>query len=343
MEALLLERMRNGLAQKQNNLTEWLYTTPLGKKKVLLGPSTEQSVQARLDVIDDAISKADSKTLGKCEVCHEVVETELLEVDYTACVCIEHLSGKERRQLESELELAQEVQKTLLPQEVPNIPGLEIAAFSRPAQIVGGDYFDFVDFSDGLHGLAIADVAGHGVSASLHMASIQALLRTLVPINKSPAEVMRQIHKLFIHNIRFETFVTFFIGAFDVSTKTLTFSNAGHQPPLVLHKNKSQKESVEMLRPTGAAIGLVEEAEFTEKKIELYEEDLLVLYTDGVTETANLQNQEFGRERLIKLSKQLIKAPVKKVVQEIRQGLEEFSVGKPIADDITIVICKIKS
>jgi len=295
-----------------------------------------------LDVIDDAISKADAKTLGKCEVCHEVVETELLEVDYTACVCIEHLSKEERRHLESELELAQDVQKMLLPQEVPNIPGLEIAAFSRPAQIVGGDYFDFVDFSNGFHGLAIADVAGHGVSASLHMASIQALLRTLVPLNQSPAEVMRQVHKLFIHNIRFETFVTFFIGAFDSTTKTLTFSNAGHQPPLVLHKNKSEKESVEMLWPTGAAIGLVEEAEFAEKTIELQKEDLLVLYTDGVTEAVNFRNQEFGRKRLITLSQRLNNAPVKKLIQEIRHGLEEFSEGKPLADDTTIVICKIK-
>ena len=343
METLLLERMHKGLLQKQNNLTKWLHATPLDKKKISLGPSKEQSVHACLDFIDDAISKAEAKTLGKCEVCHEVVETKLLEVDYTACVCIEHLSEEERRQLESELELAQDVQKMLLPQEVPNIPGLEISAFSRPAQIVGGDYFDFVDFSDGLHGLAIADVAGHGVSASLHMASIQALLRTLVPGSKSPAEVMHQVHKLFIHNIRFETFVTFFIGAFDSSTKTLTFSNAGHQPPLVLHKNERKKESVEMLRPTGAAIGLVEEAKFAEKTIELHEEDLLVLYTDGVTETVNPQNQEFGRERLIKLSKQLINAPVKQVVQEIRQGLEEFSEGKPIADDTTLVICKIKS
>jgi sigma-B regulation protein RsbU (phosphoserine phosphatase) len=342
MEALLLERMHKGLLQKQDNLTEWIHATPLDKKKVLLGPSTEESVHARLNVIDDAISKADSKTLGKCEVCHEVVETELLEVDYTACVCIEHLSKEERRNLESELELAQDVQKMLLPQEVPNISGLEIAAFSRPAQIVGGDYFDFVDFSNGLHGLAIADVAGHGVSASLHMASIQALLRTLVPINKSPAEVMRQIHKLFIHNIRFETFVTFFIGAFDSSTKTLTFSNAGHQPPLVLHNNKSKKESVEMLRPTGAAIGLVEEALFAEKTIELQKDDLLVLYTDGVTEAVNHQNQEFGRERLIKLSQQVNNEPIKKVVQEIRHGLEEFSEGKTLADDTTIVICKIK-
>jgi sigma-B regulation protein RsbU (phosphoserine phosphatase) len=164
----------------------------------------------------------------------------------------------------------------------------------------------------------------------------------LVPVNKSPAEVMGQLHKLFIHNIRFETFVTFFIGAFDSSTKTLTFSNAGHLPPLVLRNNTSKKESVEMLRPTGAAIGLVEEAEYAEKTIELQKEDLLVLYTDGITEAVNLQNQEFGRERLIKLIQQVNNAPVKQVVQEIRQGLGEFSEGKPLADDTTIVICKIK-
>ena len=229
----------------------------------------------------------------------------------------------------------------LLPQEVPNIPGLEIAAFSRPAQIVGGDYFDFIDFSNGFNGLAIADVAGHGVSASLHMASIQALLRTLVPLNQPPAEVMRQVHKLFIHNIRFETFVTFFIGAFDSSTKTLTFSNAGHQPPLVLYKNKSKIESVEMLRPTGAAIGLVEEAEFSEKKIELQEEDLLVLYTDGVTEAMNTNNQQFGRERLEKLVRHAEHMPVKDVIQKIRLSLEEFIEGKPLADDTTLVVCRI--
>jgi sigma-B regulation protein RsbU (phosphoserine phosphatase) len=342
MEALILERMRKGLLQKRDRLTEWLQATPLDKKKVLLGPSTEQSVRTRLDVIDDTLSKAHSKVFGKCEICHEEVEPELLEVDYTACVCIEHLSKEERRHLERELELAKDVQKNLLPQEAPHIPGLEIAAFSRPAQIVGGDYFDFIDFSNGFHGFAIADVAGHGVSASLHMASIQALLRTLVPVNESPAEVMRQVHKLFIHNIRFETFVTFFIGAFDSSTKRFTFCNAGHQPPLVLHKGEREKESMEMLRPTGAAIGLVEEAEFKEETIDLQKHDLLVLYTDGVTEAMNPQNQEFGRERLAKLSRPANNTPVKEVVQQIRQGLEEFSEGRPLGDDTTIVICQIK-
>jgi sigma-B regulation protein RsbU (phosphoserine phosphatase) len=342
MEAYILDRIRNGLLQKREWLTEWLHSTPLNKKEVLLGPSTEQSVLCCVDVIDEAITKAESKTLGKCEVCHENVDPELLEVDYTASVCIDHLSEQERRQLEGELELAQNVQKMLLPQDTPTIPGLEIAAFSRPAQILGGDYFDFIDFRNGFHGLAIADVAGHGVSASLHMASIQALLRTLVPVNKSPAEVMRQVHKLFIHNIRFETFVTFFIGAFDASTKALTYCNAGHQPPLVLHKTVSKKESVEMLWPTGAAVGLVEEADFAEKTIELQQEDLLVMYTDGVTEAVNPKNQEFGRERLAKLSQQVNNIPVKKLILEIRKSLEGFSEGKPLVDDTTIVICRIK-
>jgi sigma-B regulation protein RsbU (phosphoserine phosphatase) len=342
MEAFILDRIRNGLLQKREWLTDWLHSTPLIKKEVMLGPSTEQSVICCVDVIDEVIAKADSKTLGKCEVCHEDVNPELLEVDYTASVCIDHLSERERRQLEGELELAKNVQKMLLPQETPNIPGLEIAAFSRPAQILGGDYFDFIDFRNGFHGLAIADVAGHGVSASLHMASIQALLRTLVPVNKSPAEVMRQVHKLFIHNIRFETFVTFFIGAFDSSTKSLTYCNAGHQPPLVLNKTKTEKESVEMLWPTGAAIGLVEEANLAEKTIELREEDLLIMYTDGVTEAVNPQNQEFGRERLAKLSQQVNNVPVKKLIQEIRKSLDGFSEGKPLVDDTTIVICRIK-
>jgi RNA polymerase-binding transcription factor DksA len=267
MESPILKRMHKGLLQQRDNLNKWLQETPLGKKEILLGTSTEQSVRERLTVIDDAVTRVDSGTLGKCKVCHEDVEPELLEVDYTACVCLDHLSDKERRRLENELELAQDVQKMLLPQEVPSIPGLEIAAFSRPAQIVGGDYFDFIDFRNEIHGMAIADVAGHGVSASLHMASVQALLRTLVPVNKSPADTMSQLHKLFIHNIRFETFVTFFLGAFDPSSKKLVYCNAGHQPPLVFRKTRSQEDSIVFLQPTGAAIGLVEDAIFGENTI----------------------------------------------------------------------------
>lgn len=341
MEARIVERIHQGLLEKRDSLTEWLRATPLNKKEIFLGPSTNQAVQARLGAIDTAISKAESGTLGRCEVCHDDVEPELLEIDYSACVCIDHLSEEEVRHLESELELAQSVQKMLLPQEAPKIPGLEVAAYSRPAQIVGGDYFDFVEFETGFYGLAIADVAGHGVSASLHMASVQSLLKALAPISRSPAEVIRQIHKLLIHNIRYTTFVTFFIGAFDPSTKRLTFCNAGHNPPLVLRSRKRMTDAPVLLKPTGAAIGLVEEADFGENSIDLQEGDLLVLYTDGVTEAVNRQDQAFGRERLATLVRHLDHLPARDVVNEIRQGLDEFSGGRPFVDDTTFVVCRI--
>ncbi|GAG93539.1 unnamed protein product, partial [marine sediment metagenome] len=273
-----------------------------------------------LSDIDNSITEAESGTLGLCEVCQEYVETDLLEIDYTACVCITHFSEEEVRHLETELELAQSVQKALLPQKVPNIPGLEIAAFSRPAQIVGGDYFDFIEFGTGTHCLAIADVAGHGVSASLYMASIQAMLRAIVPVNHSPAEVLRQMHKLFIHNIRFTTFVTFFVGAFDPTTKTLTYCNAGHNPPMVLQKRNNGKGPIVWLNPTGAAIGLVEEAEFGEKTLSLHEGDLLVMYTDGATEAVDPQNEEFGSERLVAMIERLYQSTPKEVVRGIREG-----------------------
>lgn len=341
MEAPVLERIRTGLAEKRVGLAEWLHMTPTDNKGVLLGPSTEQEVHAHLVVIDNAIEKAEEGSLGRCEVCQEYVEPELLEIDYTACVCITHFSDKEVRELETELELTQNVQRTLLPQEIPNIRSLEIAAFNRPAQIVGGDYFDFINFGRETHCLAIADVAGHGVSASLYMASIQAMLHSVGPENHSPAEVVKKIHKLLIHNIRFTTFVTFFIGVFDPTTKTFTYCNAGHNPPMVLRERKPGKESIVWLNPTGAAIGLLEEAEFGEKTFAFHEGDLLVMYTDGVTEAVNNQNEIFGNERLAAVSKKYHQCPPVEIIQGIRAGLDEFSGGKPFADDTTVVICKI--
>ena len=341
MGTMIFERIHKSLLEKRAGLTEWLRTTPLYKKQVLLGPSAEQGVHTHLGAIDGSIERVETGTLGCCQVCHDTVETDLLEIDYTACVCIEHLSEEEVRHLEAQLELAQSVQRTLLPQEVPSVPGLEIAAFSRPAQIVGGDYFDFIEFGSGYHGLAIADVAGHGVSASLHMASIHAMLHAIASVSHSPAEVVRRVHELFVHNIRFTTFVTFFIGAFDPAAKTLTYCNAGHNPPIVLRKERNRGGAMTWLGPTGAAIGLIEEAKFGEQTIELYEGDLVVMYTDGVTEATNLQNEEFGPERLAALIRRVDPSTPREVVREVREGLEVFGEGKPLADDTTVVVCRI--
>src|SRR5574342_227883 len=110
-------------------------------------------------------------------------------MDYTAHVCLDHYSDEERQRLESELELSQVVQRALLPQRAPRISGVEIAGFSRPAEIIGGDYFDFFKFRDGSHGLVIADISGHGVSAAMLMSSLQTAIQTMAPDLDSPAEV----------------------------------------------------------------------------------------------------------------------------------------------------------
>jgi sigma-B regulation protein RsbU (phosphoserine phosphatase) len=336
-----LERIRENLTEKRSDMHEWIRTAPSHRKTVLLGPSTEQAVHSHIKNIEGSIAEIESDTFGICEVCQESVETERLEIDYTCCVCIDHFSVEEIRDLENELELAQTIQKTLLPQGDLNIPGLDIAAYSRPAQLLGGDYFDFVELKEGKYYLAIADVAGHGVSASLHMASIQAMLRSIAPTSQSPSEIANKIHRLFVHNIQFTTFVSLFLGAFDPDTRSLAYSNAGHNPPLVFQTKKDGKISSSCLNPTGAAIGLIEDMEYGEQILKLHKTDLLVMYTDGLTEAMDQRNEMFGVERLVEIIEGTYPAPPKEVIQKIKEGLEAFIEGRSLADDTTIVVCKV--
>ncbi|HEX6303771.1 MAG TPA: PP2C family protein-serine/threonine phosphatase [Anaerolineales bacterium] len=340
MEVKIFDRFLQSLLDARSNLSSWLQSAPPEKKDKRFGPAEEQAVRQHLHVIDTCIEKAEANTLGLCRVCHGFVDTELLEMDYTASVCLDHYSEKERRQLEYELELAQSVQRTLLPQQGPDIPGLEVAAYSRPAQIVGGDYFDFIEFRHGRHGIAMADVAGHGMSASLHMASIQTLLRTLVPTHDSPAEVVQQVQQLFRHNIRFTTFVTLFLGAYDAQTRQLTYCSAGHNHPLVIRQAKAGATADIWLGPTGPAIGLVEVFTYTNGEVTLQPGDVLVIYTDGITEAFNDKREMFGKERLqASIRRQAHLAP-RNLVAAVRREVETFTGGIPLEDDATLLVLK---
>jgi serine phosphatase RsbU (regulator of sigma subunit) len=140
------------LKEKQANLIHWVETTPEERPQVCLCTEDETCLEEHLHVIATSLEKIEDETLGICEVCHATVDDEVLQVDYTATVCLGHFSEAELRQLESELKLSQVVQRALLPQQVLSIEGLNIAAFSRPAQIVSGDYFDFINFKAGAQG-----------------------------------------------------------------------------------------------------------------------------------------------------------------------------------------------
>jgi phosphoserine phosphatase RsbU/P len=337
MDTNLMNDIQRGLTEKQNNLNQWCESCSSDEMETHLGPDGEPKLHVHMDLIDESLQKLEGGTLGICEICHEAVDRELLQMDYTSTVCLGHFSEEELRQLENELELSQIVQRSLLPQKTPSIKGLDISAFSRPAQIVGGDYFDFLQFKDGMHGFVIADISGHGVSAGMLMTSLQTAFHTLVPENNSPVDILERINRLYIHNIKFTTFVTIFFSRFDLRTRTLTYANAGHNDPFLY---RGRKRDEVWLRPTGAAIGLMEVFNIIPKVVQLENEDILLLYTDGVTEAINPHNEQFGRERLADVIRQNAELSAAGLIQKILQAVNSFTEGTPLEDDITLVVYK---
>lgn len=337
MVAELYERIQEGLEEKQKELVEFLETAPETEKEICCADE-ETCVEEHLHVIESSLEKIDEQTLGVCVICHGHVDTQLLEMDYTASVCLDHYSEEERRRLESELELSQIVQRALLPQRMPEIRGVELAAFSRPSEIIGGDYFDFFQFRDGTHGLVIADVSGHGVSAGMLMSSLQMAIRTMAPETDSPAEVLERINRFYIHNIHFTTFVTVFLACFDPNTLKLSYVNAGHNPPAVRRKSDG---TITWLKPTAPAVGLAEDFQPRMEMISFAQGDSLLLYTDGVTEVLNIGNEMFGQERLAELVQQYADRPAPDLLQGVRQALSAFGGDQPLMDDVTMVALKV--
>ncbi|MEW5939700.1 MAG: SpoIIE family protein phosphatase [Chloroflexota bacterium] len=339
METNLVNDIRKGLTDTRLNLEQWNETASAEDRQTCLGVEGESCLQAHLHVVDTSLEKLESGTLGICEVCHGRVDESLLRMDYTSCICLDHYSPQERRELETELELSQEVQRALLPQRVPSIRGVEVAAFSRPAQIVSGDYFDFLQFKDGAHGLVIADVSGHGVAAGMLMTSLQTAFHTLVPETDSPVDVLKRLNRLYVHNINFSTFVTVLFARLDPVTRILDYANAGHNP--ALHYRPAAGQTT-WLSPTGAAIGLMEAFTVQRKSIQLEPGDTLLFYTDGVTEAANARGEFFDRERLEEIVRRNAQTPAEGLIRELLQGLNGFTNGRPLLDDVTLVVFKVK-
>jgi len=334
----IFQRIQVGLDEKRQSVAEFLETASEVEKDNRLCDNP-CCIEDHFDIIEQNREKIETNTLGLCEVCHGTVDTSLLEMDYTSCVCLDHYSEDERRRLESELEMSQIVQRALLPQRVPVIPGVELAAFSRPAEIIGGDYFDFFKFRDGAHGLVIADVSGHGVSAGMLMSSLQTAIQTLAPDTDTPTEILKRLNRFYIHNINFTTFVTVFMARYDPDTRTLTYVNSGHNPPAVFHRDGN---TIDWLRRTAPAIGLDEHYSPGTESIVLSSGDILLLYTDGLTEAFNNEMDEFGKERLAAFLQNAADLKASDMLQVVRQGVGAYSGDMPLSDDLTLVALKVE-
>ncbi|HVN47537.1 MAG TPA: PP2C family protein-serine/threonine phosphatase [Bacteroidota bacterium] len=338
MEHNIIRLIKENILQRRQNVAEFLETADAPTIRMRVGPAGESAAADCVKELDTCLHKAEDHTLGICDICQGEVDESRLRMDYTSSVCLEHLSSEERARLESDLELSQKVQRALLPQSLPEIPGLELAAFSQPAHIVGGDYFDFLKFKDDSHAIAIADVMGKGVPASMLMANLQASLRIIVPESDEPASIICRLNRLFGRNINLTKFVTFVLAQYHEHTRSLTYCNAGHNPPLV----RRQNGTIERLMPTGAAIGLISQTEFSQNTVTLQPGDRVLLYTDGVVESFNQRKEFFGEERLEKFLQDSVTLPTARVIAALQEAMFRFTQSNIPADDTTIIVLTAK-
>jgi len=246
----------------------------------------------------------------------------------------------EQEALKRELDIARDVQAGLLPQRRPAIAGLDYDGTCRMAREVGGDYFDFLELGPGRLGLALGDISGKGVSAALLMASLQALLRSRAKqLADAPAALVTQINESLTESTDPSKFATFFYAVYDAAARTLRYVNAGHNPPFLLRTGTTV---VSRLRPTGMALGFDQGAAYGEGTETLAPGDLLLAFTDGLTEALNGAGEEFGDARAAGLlvgNRHLGAGDLQRLLSA---ELEAFCGGAPQHDDVTIVVARVE-
>ena len=244
----------------------------------------------------------------------------------------------ENERVQKELDLARGIQKSFLPEAPPDVPGFDMAALNTPAMEVGGDFYDFIPVGLDQYGLVIADVSGKGFSAALFMALSRTMLRANTLGNPTVTQTISRANNMIAEGDRTNMFVTLFYGVLDPKLKTLTYVNAGHNPPLVLGRAGGD---VVMLAARGIALGVMTDMAFEEKEITLRQGDILVLFTDGVTEAINLKGEMFGQERLAKMVVENKNLSAQEIIKKIEQTVVEYSEGQPQFDDLTLLAVKV--
>jgi sigma-B regulation protein RsbU (phosphoserine phosphatase) len=246
-----------------------------------------------------------------------------------------------QRALEADIRTASEVQKLLFPAHPPVVNNFDIATLNQPAQQVGGDYFDFVPLDDSRVGIIIADVSGKGVSGALLMATCRAILRQQCAQNSSPAAVLGNLYRRLVADLPEDKFITLIYGILDGDARTFKFVRAGHDPALWFH---SATGDVEQLSPKGTALGLTRTDQFErnlqERELSLAPGDILVLYTDGITEPVAADGEEFGRDRLARIINEKSAATANQISDTIVARVCEFTGDVPPHDDRTLIVIK---
>jgi len=242
-----------------------------------------------------------------------------------------------KKRLELEDKLAKEIQQGLLPSQFPQFQGYDIFGMWQPASIVSGDYFDVIKLNENLVGFCIGDVIGHGIPAAILMSNLQAAVRRTAFDTVEPKELCFQINNFLIDNLATGKFITFFCGILDVRNRTFTYTNAGHNPPILFRDNGIRLQST----TKGLALGIKPNFKYEQDKVQLLPGDILLCYTDGATEIRNANEEEFGDERLIKTIESSRSLGARDICDRVLQSVLQFG-NNNIQDDIALLTLTIK-
>ncbi len=249
----------------------------------------------------------------------------------------------QKRQLDRDMQAAQQIQNSLLPQQLPQIAGTRLAAYNLPAFNIGGDYYDFIEIDSDHLGIVIADVAGKGIGGAMMMAVCQGVLRARAPQEKSPAAMLSELNRVLSANLAEDMFITMLYMILNTKSRELTFARAGHESPLL---KRNGPEAPEPLNSSGIAIGLAD-ADIFDKAIKdvsihLISGDIVVLYTDGITEAQNEENEEWSSGRLIQAIADESASGVDSLTKAIRDRIARFVGAQQQYDDMTLIALEVK-
>jgi serine phosphatase RsbU (regulator of sigma subunit) len=242
----------------------------------------------------------------------------------------------EKKRMERELELAREIQQNLLPSQAPRYPGWDMVGTNTPCYTIGGDYYDFIERPKGL-AVALGDVSGKGASAALMMMVLRATVHFACQREAEVLTILSQTNGVMYHNSPTQFFVTFFLGDLETGTGKMRYVNAGHIPP-ILYRAKSR--SMERLAAGGTVLGLFAETPFEAGEVEFGPGDILLVFTDGLSEAWGPEELEFGEDRMAALIRDNASLPARELELKIQTEVEAFTGGARATDDRTLIVVK---
>lgn len=284
-----------------------------------------------LEEVDAALHRMDKGVYGLCEVCHDPVESDRLLADPLLRFCIDHLTPQEQRALEEDLVLASQIQNKLLPPTATSTNGWDIAYHYQPAGPVSGDFCDLIEGEDHSLYFILGDVSGKGVAASMLMAHLHAMFRTLASINLPLDQMVERASRVFCESTLPTQYATLVCGKANGNGE-VEVCNAGHLPPLLV-----QRDGVTSIAATGLPVGVFSTESFTCDKFQLAKGDSLFLYTDGFSERLDGDGREYGLDRLKRLLQDEHNLSPRPMIERGIRELENFANGGSPADDVTLM------